>query len=1392
MKLKKTAAFVIALGMIVGLLSVFPAAALEPVTGYAQEILIDESFDTGTYDSNVLKIENGEIKDGAVNFELSGESGFSLNKTIDLTSVKQYVIDFELATDVTYTDPWTATFIGARNVQTQSAPWDAKNGTWLGITKDRLILWHSCKDSGWGTADVTKGKNYTLVDNGFDVSNAAYRVIYEDSVAEIWIKDLNSEEAAYELMATITTVTDDKKNYGSITVVEKTVTTTGGTTAPESTTTTTGTTTIVARKSVTLQSAIPFTETQSGRYFSVWSYKAQDPADDPLAPTPKPEKTEKDESTGAEEGTTEGATEGTTEGTTEGAEEAVETVKTVKLGSFKAVRYTEPLMTEAQKTDLEAKKSALQEVVDGESSYLASSIDETALNAVIDKIDELLAKENALASEYDEIAAEVTAVFGNLIDDAAVTAYLARFAGFESVLNDMKGSYPDATIANIAAAIEAAKAVVNAEEISPAIFDAEFNKVASLFSAAGVYTQNGIPAYSRDFTKTGYTLSDFASEWYDRGGSNKDTYAVSGENGALVDWKVDGVVVGRESMQFKKAYSNYSVKATLTKTRAGKMVMSVRAPYGQLEREEDNYKGKGTGNSSDPSFTGVPGAGSTATVSIASNSANFETVYVFVRTVTMASNNPTSMSREVFTYNLTDTSTFPGVLSNDNKTATFKIKDMDDLVEIYVEGKDDEGKTIDVPLATVRFSLELTGGKYTKGTFVNEVDHTSVEFSGMSIPKAENGYITFASRMSGFGVENVEICTNVAPKENAYASDGKSDPNTVELKTEGDSFDFTVGTAKSFTVDAQFDNLKTYGKEEYKAGTINVSTSSSTKVCGTVGEDGNDILAVDAAAGTLKGVRRGTDVLTATYTGINKTFTCTEMVTVERTGYTAPAETNLFDKTISSAKIVNDKAFKSVDKGFGIIPVISYTLPNGTGDYLSDEYYVGYVSSDDSIIAWDDATGKFVAKAAGVARVRAEVGYGTAGNSFKTDEVSVEVVAAGNMTPGVSTTASVKNLVEGAKDSGVTAEQFAELIDAAIEAGVDISYGEKDADKLINAQLIKNELAALTGDVTEEDIAAAVATALEVRKVYDVRVKENATADDLVSILFTGGNKNSIGADLTAYAKLSSTKKSRAVLRVFAQLKKVDADALSSKKLSDIMDDVIDAVAKGGGSGTGSVTRTDSTSGGSFGAGASFSGAASSGEGKKLLAGDEAIARAEQFADVNGAAWAKEAIGAFVYEGVVSGYEDGTVRPNNEITRDEFIKLLVCALGIDINASATNIYSDIPAGSWQIPYVAAGVNAGIVNGTGTLTFGSGENITRQDMATMIYRAALKLGISLTNDKLAAFKDAEMIAGYAADAVSKLAASGVITGMGDDTFAPAANATRAQAISMLYILRSLMK
>ena len=87
-------------------------------------------------------------------------------------------------------------------------------------------------------------------------------------------------------------------------------------------------------------------------------------------------------------------------------------------------------------------------------------------------------------------------------------------------------------------------------------------------------------------------------------------------------------------------------------------------------------------------------------------------------------------------------------------------------------------------------------------------------------------------------------------------------------------------------------------------------------------------------------------------------------------------------------------------------------------------------------------------------------------------------------------------------------------------------------------------------------------------------------------------------------------------------------------------------------------------------------------------------------------------------------------------------------------------------------------------------FGSGENVTRQDMAVIIYNAMIKSGITLETQELE-FSDKHLISDYAKNAVSALTKAGVINGLSDNTFNPAGEATRAEAAKMIYGMYSII-
>ncbi len=172
----------------------------------------------------------------------------------------------------------------------------------------------------------------------------------------------------------------------------------------------------------------------------------------------------------------------------------------------------------------------------------------------------------------------------------------------------------------------------------------------------------------------------------------------------------------------------------------------------------------------------------------------------------------------------------------------------------------------------------------------------------------------------------------------------------------------------------------------------------------------------------------------------------------------------------------------------------------------------------------------------------------------------------------------------------------------------------------------------------------------------------------------------------------------------------------------------------------------------------------------------------DDFTDANEAVWAKPALQTMLEKKIFAGYEDNTIRPNNNATREEVIKILVSTF-FTVNKTAISSFSDVEAGSWYYPYVATGEAKGITKGMGDGTFGVGQNITRQDFAVMIYNYMLDKGVTV-NTTPYEFVDDDAIADYARDAIYALKNANIIKGYEDNTVAPEGSATRAEIAQMV--------
>ena len=170
------------------------------------------------------------------------------------------------------------------------------------------------------------------------------------------------------------------------------------------------------------------------------------------------------------------------------------------------------------------------------------------------------------------------------------------------------------------------------------------------------------------------------------------------------------------------------------------------------------------------------------------------------------------------------------------------------------------------------------------------------------------------------------------------------------------------------------------------------------------------------------------------------------------------------------------------------------------------------------------------------------------------------------------------------------------------------------------------------------------------------------------------------------------------------------------------------------------------------------------------------------FADIENIAWAKEHIIKLYNKGIINGKSSSSFAPYDNITREEFVKLIVSLTSLTDDGSAQG-FSDVPENSWFAQYVKAAVANGVVKGIGANSFGTGLNATRQDIAVMIVNALVKKGV-VVSDEVSSFADNGEISDYAKSAVAFLNAKGVITGDANKYFNPKAHATRAEVAVML--------
>lgn len=181
--------------------------------------------------------------------------------------------------------------------------------------------------------------------------------------------------------------------------------------------------------------------------------------------------------------------------------------------------------------------------------------------------------------------------------------------------------------------------------------------------------------------------------------------------------------------------------------------------------------------------------------------------------------------------------------------------------------------------------------------------------------------------------------------------------------------------------------------------------------------------------------------------------------------------------------------------------------------------------------------------------------------------------------------------------------------------------------------------------------------------------------------------------------------------------------------------------------------------------------------------------KAKNFTDVQESYWAYEQIQALVEAGVVSGYPDGTYRPEQKVTREEFARMLVLALDIPLTENAAQTFSDVKPGQWSFSAIEAVKTylPGYTNPDGTRSFRGKKPVLREDVATALVRAK---GLYLTQAGDVAklqemFKDFNSISPSLAKYVALAVENNLISGYPDGTFRGQNPLNRAEVAALFF-------
>ena len=164
--------------------------------------------------------------------------------------------------------------------------------------------------------------------------------------------------------------------------------------------------------------------------------------------------------------------------------------------------------------------------------------------------------------------------------------------------------------------------------------------------------------------------------------------------------------------------------------------------------------------------------------------------------------------------------------------------------------------------------------------------------------------------------------------------------------------------------------------------------------------------------------------------------------------------------------------------------------------------------------------------------------------------------------------------------------------------------------------------------------------------------------------------------------------------------------------------------------------------------------------------------------------WAREYIERLYNDGIVSGMTEDSFAPDVQLTRAQAAKLIVSACKTDKAGVGAEIFTDVTSDDWYAAYVSAAYKAGFVNGYEDGSFKPNANVTRQELAKMICKAADYIGMASASKDKFSYADESEISTWAIEYVQKAYELGLMSGDEKGRFNPNSNATRAEMSAVI--------